>query len=124
MAHFAQLDENNKVIQVIVIHNDRLFDVGLQAENELLGIEYCKFLCGEDTVWKQTSYHGNFRYNFAGIDSTYDPENDAFISPKPYNSWILDTNTFLWQPPIPPPENNPEYYNWDEDTQTWINIYE
>lgn len=123
MAHFAQLDENNTVIQVIVVGNRRLYDFGLQAESELKGIEYCKSLYGEDTIWKQTSYNSNFRYNYAGIDSTYDPENDAFIPPKPYDSWTLNTTTFLWEAPVPLPEENPENYNWDEDTQTWVNIF-
>lgn len=123
MAHFAQLDENNKVIQVIVVGNDHLYDPFLQGESELAGIHFCKQLCGEDTVWKQTSYNSNFRYNYAGIDSTYDPDNDAFIPPKPYDSWVINTETFRWEAPIPAPDDSGTH-NWDEDTQTWVSIYQ
>jgi len=119
MAHFAQLDENNNVIQVIVVGNQHLYDPFLQGESEYAGIAFCKKLLGEDTIWKQTSYNANFRYNYAGVGSTYDPENDAFIPPKPYDSWILNTDRFDWDPPIPMPDDSPNY-NWDESVQNWV----
>lgn len=95
MAHFAQLDENNVVTQVIVVANQELILDGI--ENETKGIIFCKSLFGEDTRWVQTSYNGNFRKNYAGIGFTYDEPRDAFISPKPEGNWILDEDTCRWQ---------------------------
>ena len=82
MAHFAQLDENNIVTQVIVVSNqDTSTEDGV--ENENIGIQFCRSLFGENTNWKQTSYNAKFRYNYAGIGYTYDPIDDAFIAPMP-----------------------------------------
>ena len=121
MAHFAQLDENNVVTNVIVVGDQNVYDPYLDAENEAVGILFCKRLFGEDTTWKQTSYNENFRYNYAGIGYTYDEENDAFISPKPHEGWSLDPNTFKWQPPVPMPTDSFNY-NWDNNTQSWVSL--
>lgn len=91
MAHFAQLDNTNKVINVIVIDNSILNNDGI--EDEQLGISYCKSLFGEDTNWIQTSYNSNFRGKFAGIGEVYDPINDVFL---PNTSGVFVENT-----PIP-----------------------
>lgn len=79
MAHFAELDENNIVTRVIVINNNELIDEQGQ-ESEIKGEAFCKSLFGENTIWKQTSYNGNFRGEFAGIGSIYDPATDEFVS--------------------------------------------
>jgi len=80
MAHFAQLDENNVVTQVIVVHNNELVDNGVEREE--LGVAFCKSLFGADTRWVQTSYNGNIRGVYAGIGYTYDPDKDEFIAPE------------------------------------------
>ena len=80
MAHFAQLDENNVVTQVIVVANEELLLDGV--ENEDKGIAFCKSLLGEDTHWVQTSYNGNIRKNYAGIGYTYDVNQDVFVAPE------------------------------------------
>jgi hypothetical protein len=116
MAHFAQLDDNLNVIQVIVIHNSVLLDES-GIEQEILGKQFCTNLLGGN--WVQTSYNGNIRKNFAGIGYSYDLVRDAFIPMQPYTSWILDENTCRWEPPIPLP-NDDKNYIWDEDSQNWI----
>jgi hypothetical protein len=121
MAHFAQLDDNNKVIQVIVVHNNELLLDGV--ESEIRGIIFCKSLYGEETRWKQTSYNGTIRKNYAGFGYTYDAERDAFIPPKPFNSWVLNETTCLWEAPIPYPTDGERYY-WDEETTSWTVIAE
>ena len=118
MAHFAQLDENNTVTQVIVVANEELMLDGV--ENETKGIMFCKSLFGEDTRWVQTSYNGNKRKNYAGIGYTYDPINDWFTSPQPYPSWVLDSEA-KWQPPVAHP-NDDKYYSWDESTINWVEV--
>jgi hypothetical protein len=115
MAHFAQLDENNIVINVIVVNNSDILDENGQ-ESEAIGKQFCTNLLGGE--WVQTSYNGNMRKQYASISGTYDAVNDVFISEKPYPSWILDEN-FDWQAPIPMPG---EDYEWDEETQQWIEI--
>jgi hypothetical protein len=115
MAHFAELDSNNTVIRVIVVNNEVIEQNG--SDNEQLGIDFCKSLYGEDTVWKQTSFNANFRYNFGIPNSTYDEDNDAFIDEQPYPSWTLDEN-YQWQPPIEQPEGTP-HWAWNEETQSW-----
>jgi hypothetical protein len=117
MAHFAQLDENNIVTQVIVVSNqDTSTEDGV--ENENIGIQFCRSLFGENTNWKQTSYNAKFRYNYAGIGYTYDLQRDAFIPPKPYPSWILDEASCLWTAPTPMPTDG-KLYTWDENTLAW-----
>lgn len=116
MAHFAELDENNKVLRVIVVNNSELLDE-FGNELEQKGINFCINLLGGR--WIQTSYNNNFRKNFAGQDWVYDPIRDAFIKPKPYESWILNEETCRWEPPIPyPMEENKAHY-WDEQTISW-----
>jgi hypothetical protein len=118
MAHFAQLDENNVVIQVIVIDNKDTADA-FGTEKEYIGAAFCEKLFGG--VWKQTSYNGNIRKNYAGIGYSYNSFIDAFVPPQPYASWTLDANA-TWQPPVTMPTDgtfeNP--YVWNEPTQTWI----
>lgn len=115
MAHFAELDENNTVTRVIVVHNNELLEDGVESEAK--GIAFCQSLFGG--TWVQTSYNGNIRKNYAGIGYTYDADRDAFIAPKPYDSWILDEDTCTWQAPVPYPEDG-EIYQWDEDNQEWV----
>lgn len=98
MAHFAELDQNNIVLRVIVVSNEILLEDG--QESEIKGIQFCKQLFGEDTVWLQTSYNGNRRKNYAGIGYSYDEQRDAFIPPKPFSDWILNENTLNWETPI------------------------
>ena len=120
MAHFAQLDENNIVTQVIVVSNDDIKD-SEGNESELTGIAFCKSLLGPNTIWKQTSYNNSIRKNYAGIGFTYDATRDAFIAPKPYNSWILNETTCRWEAPIAYP-NDGKMYAWDEETTSWVSI--
>ena len=117
MAHFAQLDENKIVIRVIVVHNNELID-GDGNENEFRGVQFCRSLYGDDNVWVQTSYNGNFRKNYAGAGFVYDEQRDAFIPQKPFNSWILNEDTCRWMPPVPHP-NDGNFYDWDESTYSW-----
>jgi hypothetical protein len=112
MANFTKLDENNIVIEVIVVANNTLDP----SNEEISGIAFLTQWSGGYFNWKQTSYNGNIRYNYAGVGYTYDAVNDAFIAPKPYPSWLLDSN-FNWQPPTPRPVEG--LYTWDEENQQW-----
>lgn len=116
MAHFAQIDENNTVIQVIVVDNKELLDASGQ-ESEIKGIEFCQNLFGG--VWKQTSYNGNFRKNFAGVGYIYDDQRDAFIEPKPFPSWVLNENTCKWESAVPKPDDGQPYF-WSEKQMCWV----
>jgi hypothetical protein len=121
MASFARLNEASEVIEVIVVNNDVINNLPF-PESEPIGIAFCQSLYGEDTSWAQTSYTASFRYNYAGAGYTFDetPQpNGAFISPKPYPSWLLNTQTYKWQAPIPYPTDGKIYY-WDEQTQSWV----
>ena len=120
MAHFCKLGVGNIVEQVVVVNNEVITDND-GNEQEQLGIDFLNNLYGTRDVWKQTSYNNNFRKNFAGINFKYDQTRDAFIPPKPYNSWILNEDTCLWEAPIPYPEDN-KNYNWNETNQTWVEI--
>lgn len=120
MAHFAQLDDSATVVQVIVVNNAELMDIG-GAESELIGIEFCRSLFGANTQWVQTSYNGKIRKNFAGVGYTYDAQRDAFIAPQPFASWSLNEGTCTWLPPVPHP-NDGKLYRWDEDSKAWIEI--
>lgn len=116
MAHFAQLDDNNVVTQVIVIHNNDCQIGGVESEEA--GIVFCKTLFGPTTKWKQTSYNGTIRKNYAGIGYTFDAGLDAFIPPKPFSSWLLNKGACQWEAPVQmPTEGGP--YQWDEATQSW-----
>ena len=121
MAHFAKIDENNVVTQVIVVANEDTSDTN-GVEVEEIGVAFCKKLLGADTNWKQTSYNNNFRVRYAGISYTYNEELDAFIPPKPWPSFVLNNTTADWQSPLgAAPELTEEeiasrsFYKWDED---------
>lgn len=114
MAHFAQLDENNVVTQVIVVGNKDCADAN-GVEKESIGVAFCERLFGGN--WKQTSYNGTIRKNYAGIGYTYNPDIDAFVPPQPYASWVLNNDTAQWQAPVPMPEGG--MYSWDEATTSW-----
>ena len=116
MAHFAELDENNVVLQVIVVHNNELLDAD-GVEQEALGQAFCTNLLGGN--WAQTSYNKTFRKNFASRGGGYDAAMDAFINASPYPSWVLNINTCQWEPPTPYPSDS-RPYAWDETTQSWI----
>jgi hypothetical protein len=118
MAHFAQIDNNNIVINIIVVHNNELLNQD-GNESELKGIDFCKSLFGQDTKWIQTSYNSSFRKNYAEIGYTYDETLDAFIASKPYNSWILNEDTCRWEAPVAMPQDG-KLYTWSEETLTWI----
>jgi hypothetical protein len=123
MAHFAKLDENNVVTEVIVVHNNELMDNGQELEAN--GIAFCQSLFGGN--WKQTSYNGNIRKNYAGIGYTYDAGRDAFIPPKPYASWVLVEETCRWKAPVDIPADAgtgepPKRYSWDEATTSWKEV--
>ena len=119
MAHFAQLDENNVVTQVIVVANDELLLDGVESEAK--GVIFCKSLFGEDTKWVQTSYNATIRKNYAGVGFKYDSALNAFIAPKPFNSWTLDEDTAQWEAPTPYPTDGKIYY-WSEDDLTWLEV--
>ena len=97
MAHFAQLDANNVVLQVIVVSNSEIGNLPF-PDSEPLGVDFCRSLFGSNTIWKQTSYNSNLRKNYAGIGYTYDQERDAFIAPQPESDWILNEITCRWEP--------------------------
>jgi hypothetical protein len=122
MAHFAQLDENNVVLQVIVVDNKDTADAN-GVEKEHIGAAFCEKLLGG--TWKQTSYNSNFRKNYAGIGYTYNADIDAFVPPKPYNSWVLNNTTAHWEAPVAMPEDAgtgepPKRYTWNEETTNWV----
>lgn len=121
MAHFAQIDGTNTVIQVVVVSNDAIGNLSF-PDSEPVGIAFCQSLFGADTAWAQTSYNANFRYNYAGIGFTFDPSaqpNGAFISPPFYPSWVLNTTTYQWEAPIPYPNDGNAYW-WDEENKQWV----
>jgi hypothetical protein len=117
LAHFCKLDENNVVTQVIVVANKDTADA-TGVEKEYIGAAFCEKLFGG--TWKQTSYNGTIRKNYAGIGYTYNADIDAFVPPKPYTSWILNNDTAQWEAPVPMPEGG--MYAWDEDTGSWIEM--
>jgi hypothetical protein len=121
MAHFAQLDEENKVVQVIVVADS-------DCPTEEAGVAFCKSLLGADTNWRKTSYntvggsHPNgtpFRKNYAGVGYSYDSSRDAFIPPKMFESSVLDEATCQWVPSQPKPEGN---YRFDPITESWVEV--
>jgi|TARA_R100001530_G_scaffold37282_1_gene28988 hypothetical protein len=123
MAHFAEIDENNIVLSVIVVGDDDLIVDG--EESEEAGINFLKKTYARSNPngrWVQTSYNANMRGEYASIGGSYDETKDVFISLQPYPSWILDTDN-KWQPPVPNPETGePPFYRWDEDTTSWVEI--
>jgi hypothetical protein len=111
MAHWAEINDNNIVVRVIVgDNNDPNQDEGYLWIIENLG-----------GTWVKTSYNAAIRKNYAGIGFTYDSERDAFIPPKPYSSWLLNEITCIWEAPVPKPEGN---YIWDEETLSWLKAEE
>ena len=125
MAHFAELDSSNEVLRVVVISNDDVDanggDYSSQAETYVSNlIPYSE----NGVAWKQTSYNGNQRKQYAGIGLTYDAAKDKFISPKPFDSWVLNSNDD-WEAPVAYPNvdeinSNPIEILWDETNQKWI----
>ena len=121
MAHFAKLGTGNKIIRVAVVHNDT-------APTEQAGIDFLNNLYNTRDVWKQTSYNTSggvhqlggtpFRKNYAGRGYTYDEARDAFIPPKPYESWVLNETTCRWEAPIVYPTDG-QRYDWNETNQNW-----
>ena len=121
MASFAKIGLNNKVIEVLSVHNNELLDSN-GVEQEVNGIDFLTKLTGYP-VWKQTSYNNNIRKNHAGIGYTYDEDRDAFIAPKPYASWILNEQTCNWEAPVAMPTDDNKY-TWNEATVSWDIIEE
>ena len=119
MAHFVKL-ENNVVVQGIVVSDkDTADEQGIEKEE--IGIAFCSNLLGG--TWKQTSYNGRIRKNYAGIGYTYDETLDAFIPPKPFDSWILDTDKAQWKAPVDMPTDD-KRYTWNEATTSWDAVTE
>jgi hypothetical protein len=126
MASFAKIGLNGKVIEVLSVVNEVLYDAN-GIEQESIGIDFLTKLTGW-AIWKQTSYntHGGIhnnggtplRKNFAGIGYIYDEDRDAFIPPKPYNSWVLNETTCQWESPVAIPQDENKY-TWNESTLTW-----
>lgn len=115
LSHFAKL-ENGIVVQVIVVDNaDTANAEGVEMES--IGAAFCEQLLGGD--WKQTSYNGNIRKNYAGIGYAYDAARDAFIAPQPFPSWVLNEQSCQWEAPVPMPTDG-KMYSWDEATLNWI----
>lgn len=118
MAHFAKLNENNLVIEVHVVNNEDVLNLPF-PESEPYGIAFLTQWSGGYDRWRQTSYNSNFRKNYAGVGFVYDLTRDAFIPPKPFESWLLNEETCLWEPPTPYP-NDGQLYLWDEPTTSWV----
>ena len=118
MAHFAQLNSSSIVQQVIVVSNSDILDPD-GNESEAVGIAFCQALFGADTIWRQTSYNGIFRCNYAGAGFSYDTDLDAFIAPQPFPSWSLNTTTCQWQAPVPMPNDGKPYF-WNEGLLRWV----
>ena len=108
MAHFAQIDENGLVLQVLVVPDAQ----------EHRGHEFLSDDLGLGGLWVQTSYNARIRKNYAGIGMTYDSHRDAFIHPQPYASWILNEDTCQWEAPVPYPTDG-VMYSWNEETTDW-----
>jgi hypothetical protein len=109
MSHFAELDENNIVLRVLV------------GDNNLPNEGYDWFVENLGGTWVQTSYNGTIRKNFAGIGYTYNEELDAFIAPQPFESWTLNTQTAKWMSPTPYPQDG-RIYEWDEENLNWKEV--
>ena len=114
MAHYAYLDDNNIVVAVIVGKDETELIDGLDTETY--------YAQGTPYTVKRTSYNGNYRKNYAGIGFTYDTAKDAFIAPKPFNSWVLNEATCRWQAPTPRPTTKGKFYYWSEDDLSWREI--
>jgi hypothetical protein len=116
MAHFAEIDQNNVVLRVIVVENrDTSTPDGTEVES--IGVAFCQRLFGGN--WVKTSYNGNVRKNYAGIGYTYDSGRDAFVSPKIFASWVLNEDTCQWEAPVAYPDDG-KHYLWDESITNWV----
>ena len=111
MAHFARLGVGNVVVKVHVVSNN-------VATSEQAGVEFLQNLYKSRDVWKQTSYNGNIRKNYAGVGYKYDQTRDAFIPPKPYDSWLLNEDTCNWEAPVTRPDDG-NNYRWNEEITNW-----
>ena len=117
MAHFAELDENNKVLRVVVVNNE--VTTTDDVENEQDGIDFLDDLYPDSGTWVQTSYNKSMRGRMADIGGTYDPVKDRFIQAQPYPSWNFNSITEGWDPPIPFPDDTP-HVHWNEETTSWV----
>jgi len=117
MAHFAEIDENNKVVRVISVTNNDILDEN-GNESEAVGVAFCERLLGNHNTWKQCSYNNNFRKHYPSVGHNYDPVRDYFYRDQPYPSWTLNTETAEWEAPIERPDDRP--YDWDESTRSWV----
>jgi hypothetical protein len=115
MGHYAKIDENNVVTQVVVVDNKDMADA-FGVEKEHIGAAHLEKILGG--TWKQTSYNGNMRKNYAGIGYTYQADIDAFVPPKPFASWILNADA-QWEAPVSMPTDG-QMYSWDEATTSWV----
>jgi len=121
MAHFAKLNENNIVIEVNVVNNEDINNLPF-PESEPVGIAFLNEWAGQEFNWKQTSYNGNFRKNYAGVGYKYDAGRDAFIPQQPpWASWVLNENTCNFEAPVPYPTDGNGYI-WDEEQGLWVKI--
>lgn len=118
MAHFAEIDENNVVLRVVVVDNKDTADAN-GVEKEHIGAAHLEKILGG--TWKQTSYNATFRKNYAGSGYTFDSQRNAFVPPKPFNSWILNETTCQWEAPVAMPTDG-QMYSWNEETINWIVI--
>jgi len=118
MANFAKLNDSNVVIDVNAVDNSVINNLPF-PDSEPVGVAFLTNWSGGYTNWKQTSYNRNFRKNLASLGYTYDANLDAFIPPKPFPSWLLNTNSCQWEPPVPYPTDG-KLYIWDEATQSWV----
>jgi hypothetical protein len=123
MAHYAFLDENNTVIDVITGVDENIVQIDLDGTEVGGSSEAWENFYGNfrDQVCKRTSYNNNYRKNYAGIGFTYDEYRDAFIPPKPFDSWLLNEDTCLWNAPVAYPTDG-KLYTWNEDTISWVEI--
>ena len=116
MAHYAEISTEGIVQRVIVVDNNDCKDAE-GNESEAVGAAFCSNLLGG--IWKQTSYNGNIRKNYAGINYKYDSQLDAFIPPKPFNKWILDETTCLWKAPVEMPVEEGKFFTWNDNKGEW-----
>tara|TARA_E500000318_G_scaffold109013_1_gene121043 strand:- start:518 stop:919 length:402 start_codon:yes stop_codon:yes gene_type:complete len=120
MAHFAELDSNNKVLRIVVgCDTDVTENGGAQSEQAATHFETVVPLSLNGVKWVETSYDGSFRRQYASIDGYYDSDQDVFIDQKPYPSWTLNSNK-IWEAPVPRPAEHSSLSTWDEDNQTWV----
>ena len=119
MAHFAKIDENNIVQQIIVVDNENCGNLDF-PESESIGQNFISSI-GLEGNWKQTSYNSTFRKRYAGLDDVYDESRDAFLPIKPFPSWVLNEDTCLWSSPVPIP-NQESMFTWDEENLRWNEI--